>query len=426
MIIELPHQTANEGAIDVPQYKRPQSMLLDIPTMQPAEYSKNSTGVTCVTSFVRGLDCCVLIRRAVVLLLLTAWVTMSVVKVQQLLSEPTSTSTHWEEDNLLPHLTICPAATINTTVATIMNKGTEKQKSALLGNKTLLEFFWTAGLKLDDMLHNVVPTDSPGEYRDFFGTSWKASVHYLSGGLCATAKLSSKSDQLWSFIFLKMRPEFMSQGKAFEFLLHEPDTFWGEPLPLAQTYVIMNDTRFASIVITTYRQVRPSLRRSPCVTDPDYNQATCKRHCFFADMNCTLERIHNSEKRLCLAADFGYFKAYRLFKGLLTASESNCSCPVSCVRDRYTISARPGQALFNSDVELHIQPAGIRKVLETSISYTITDLMADIGGFLGLFLGWSLLTLCELAQDGAGWVKARCRRQPKPSKWAHHVLSILL
>ncbi|KAF0287373.1 Actin-binding Rho-activating protein [Amphibalanus amphitrite] len=194
-----------------------------------------------------GLDCCVLVRRAVVLLLLTAWVTMSVVKVQQLLSEPTSTSTHWEEDNQLPHLTICPAATINTTVATIMNKGTDKQKSALLGNKTLLEFFWTAGLKLDDMLHNVMPTDSPGEYRDFFGTF---------------------------------------------------------------------------------------LRRSPCVTDPNYNQANCKRHCFFADMNCTLERIHNSEKRLCLAADFGYYKAYRLFKGLLTASESNCSCPVSCVRDR--------------------------------------------------------------------------------------------
>ena len=45
--------------------------------------------------------------------------------------------------------------------------------------------------------------------------------------------------------------------------------------------------------------------------------------------------------------------------------------------------------------EVYIQSNGIKEVSKEYYTYEFSDLVGDVGGFLGLFLGWSLLGLSQ-------------------------------
>ena len=346
------------------------------------------------------------------LALLSAWLAMTVGKVQQYLSEPTSTSTHWEKDDHLPAFSVCPSRTVNDTINKILMHGSKKQRANLFGNLTLLEFFWMIGPKTDDILIDVMPTKAPGEFKDIYGIKWKTSVNYLFGGLCATTTLFPEPSKLWSHVILKNRPDFIRKGYVYNLILHGTSEYWGEILPTKQTYAVINSTRLANIIVTTDRETRENLRRAPCEADPDYSQAACEHRCFFDRMNCSFGPSGNSSKRVCMATDYSFYRTYTLAKRMSNAIlKNNCSCPNACIHDSYTISTRVGQPFLRNYMELYIQTSGIRKVLHTTVSYTVSDLAADLGGFLGLFLGWSLLTLFELLENGLAWMKNMYKRR---------------
>ncbi|KAF0296024.1 hypothetical protein FJT64_006487 [Amphibalanus amphitrite] len=79
------------------------------------------------------------------------------------------------------------------------------------------------------------------------------------------------------------------------------------------------------------------------------------------------------------------------------------ACPTSCVQDGFRIFVRPG--VFESDAEkltLTMTFEKVRRVMETSVTYSAPDLLADMGGYIGLLLGWSLLSLFSGAKELAG------------------------
>ena len=45
--------------------------------------------------------------------------------------------------------------------------------------------------------------------------------------------------------------------------------------------------------------------------------------------------------------------------------------------------------------EVYFQSNGIKEVSKEYYTYEFSDLVGDVGGFLGLFLGWSLLGLSQ-------------------------------
>ena len=367
--------------------------------------------MTAVALLRKKWDTAVLVRHLVLLALLTAWMAMTAVKVRQYRSEPTSTSTYWEEDDQLPAFSICPARIFNKTINNVLNYGTKEQRSDLFGNRTLLEFFWLIGLKTNDMLRSILPGDVRGEFQDVFGTNWTTSVNYLLGGLCSTTVVHPEPDQLWSHAVFAYHPDFIKEGEAYKIYIHGKSEYWGGFLPLKQTYTVINGTRLTNVIVTTDREVQDNMRRAPCEEDPNYSQATCLRRCFFAGLNCTIDPTENSSKRPCMAANYTFYKAYTVAKKIAETLHKNCSCPMECIRDSYTISTRPGRSILNGFMELHVLASGTRKVLLTTVSYTGYDLAADIGGFLGLFLGWSLFTLFELLQKGLSGAKDICKRR---------------
>ena len=367
--------------------------------------------MTAVELLRKRLDTAVLVRHLVLLILLVTWLAMTVVKVRQYRSEPISTSTYWEEDDQLPAFSICPARIFNKTINNILHHGTKEQRSDLFGNRTLFEFFWIIGLRTNDMLRSILPGDMRGEYQDIFGTNWTTSVNYLLGGLCSTSVIHPEPDKLWAHVVFAHHPDFMKEGEAYQIYIHGNSEYWGGFLPLKQTYALINGTRPTSVIVTTDREVKDNLRRAPCEEDPNYSQASCLRRCFFGGLNCTLEPTKNASKKPCMAKDYFFYKAYTVVRKITEALHKNCSCPIECIKDSYTISTRPGQSILNGFIELHVLTSGTRKVLHTTVSYTGYDLAADIGGFLGLFLGWSLFTLYELLQNGLSWARGMCKRR---------------
>ncbi|KAF0296021.1 hypothetical protein FJT64_006489 [Amphibalanus amphitrite] len=79
------------------------------------------------------------------------------------------------------------------------------------------------------------------------------------------------------------------------------------------------------------------------------------------------------------------------------------ACPLSCTQDWFRIYIRPGS--FESDADeftLTMTFEKVRRVMETSVTYSAPDLLADMGGHIGLLLGWSLLSLFSGAKELAG------------------------
>ena len=88
------------------------------------------------------------------------------------------------------------------------------------------------------------------------------------------------------------------------------------------------------------------------------------------------------------------------------------ACPQSCVQDRIRFITQP--RTWESDkrfLEIKIMFEQVRRVTETYVTYTWPDLLADMGGYMGLLLGWSLLSLYEGGQNLAVSVFRRLRRR---------------
>ena len=154
----------------------------------------------------------------------------------------------------------------------------------------------------------------------------------------------------------------------------------------------------------------PNMRRRPCVEDPTYSRSMCWRNCFFDSLNCSVTgNQEHQDKPLCRAVDwFWYRYAYASFTQ--TAEENTqirlldktkrksisypCPCPHSCILDRYKISSN--WLTFPTDTqEINLSFRRLVQVFENTVTYGSIDLMSDMGGFLGLFLGYSILSVFD-------------------------------
>ena len=74
-----------------------------------------------------------------------------------------------------------------------------------------------------------------------------------------------------------------------------------------------------------------------------------------------------------------------------------CSCPRPCSLYRYKLSIQPNTQVRSDAENIHLKVSLslLLRTTETSITYDVIDLLADIGGFVGLLLGYSLYSVFE-------------------------------
>ena len=95
--------------------------------------------------------------------------------------------------------------------------------------------------------------------------------------------------------------------------------------------------------------------------------------------------------------------------------------------DRYNIFSRP--YVLESSYTIRYIPLSFSPmvhILETKVTYGITSLLADMGGFLGLLLGYSILSVFDdvkifatkgiMSRFTSAITKQSAQRRPKPGR----------
>ena len=371
--------------------------------------------------------------RAATLLLLAVWAALVVSRFLTFLSEPTGTETHYETALDTPYVTIC-AYSFGVLGGEIVREyvGLPEEALEFVGNGTLQDLFRRGGYKLTDIMHDPLPIskqfrDDPN--RENYTTehgNWTTSINYRDGGICHTLQAGEGVSEvpLLTLNFYDKRPgcDLCKKEKRFYvYTVHVhrlPEDFWGQnDLHFeSEGYAAKASSNIlpygaSSLKINIEREIMPNMRRRPCVEDPTYSRSMCWRNCFFDSLNCSVTgNQEHQDKPLCRAVDwFWYRYAYASFTQ--TAEENSeirqldktkrksisypCPCPHSCILDRYKISNNwyHPQSYIKRHINLSFRR--VVQVFENTVTYGSIDLMSDMGGFLGLFLGYSILSVFD-------------------------------
>ena len=347
------------------------------------------------------------IGHLLVLVLVASWLGLTGFKVLEYLSEPTATKTIWERKDYLPPFTICPALR-----TTNVSEGNDPDRE----NDTLLKLFHDLALSPVKMMSNLEQSkDNPSEYIScqYYGClEFKTSVDLDEGGTCVTSKTENRD---YFGIVLLHNPLYMNNDSknplTYDIIFHgHADYYVLFGYVEDVVYFMSTVQRGLSATITTDRQIRANLRRDPCIQDPTYSKRLCERQCYLDWLNCSMYDNEVNKPR-CMASDAMWYKEAPPFKTFFDGDDglNACDCPKPCVTDSITVSIQPD--FFISDdnnTYVRLKPAPTMKVLHTYMRYTLSDLAADIGGFLGLFLGWSILSVCQLLPKPAKWACRQC------------------
>ena len=356
------------------------------------------------------------IGHLLVLVLVASWLCLTGFKVLEYLSEPTATKTIWERKHYLPPFTICPALR-----TTSVSEGNDPDRE----NDTLIKLFRDLALNPEDIIWGLEASkDNPSEYLSCESNGcmeFKMSVDLDYGGACVTSKAENKN---YFDISLLPNPLYEYEGSenplTYDIIFHGHVDFFADRYMEDVTYFMSTAQRGMSMTITTDRQIRANLRRDPCVEDPTYSKRLCERQCYLDRLNCSMYDDNEDNKPRCMASDATWYEEARPFKTFFNGDDglNACDCPKPCVTDSITVAIQPDFFIID-DNNTHVQlnSATTMKVLHTYVRYTLSDLAADIGGFLGLFLGWSILSVCQLLPKPAKWACRQCggAQDPPPS-----------
>ena len=368
-----------------------------------------------------------LTSRVVQLCLLAAWIALVVWKAIFFASEPTGSETSFVDKFHRPYITVCPyhGLSPNTTNVLVPNTSYQEQVD-VLGDGTLVDLYQREGFTLLDMMpwlenEKEFKADPKRENHSIYDGNWTTIINYAKGGLCQQFEVTGKNPHMP----LARRVDFQETAeeawlnfrnntrKAYTLHVHRLQDFWGakdvELTSLSDAemhaFDISDSMTQQEIVINVERESMPNMWRRPCAEDPSYSRSTCWRDCFFDSLNCSMTEGRASNKPLCEAVDLvWYIHEYETFilgkvmndKGVYVKKSDLCNCPRPCVVDRYNIFFRPSFS-ESDDLSIFFQVSfgPVMRLVETRITYGVIDLLSDMGGFLGLFLGYSILSVFD-------------------------------
>ena len=373
----------------------------------------------------RRWDLSRLTSRAVHLILLVAWVALVAWKIHTFISEPTASETHFEDGTHFPYVTVCPFLALGNDTLAYLDYPTP-DNIQYLNNISLLDLFKTEGMTIQEM-H---PSDPfrPWPVTDlveYYG-QWTEKVNYARGGLCHTLTMSNALDNpeenvyilglARQFNFTEVEPsenpeEWYEVRIAYGIYVHKQDDFWGgidkEFTKISDsemsTFWVTHGTSLQQLVINPERESTPNLRRQPCEEDPDYSRSKCWRDCYLDSLNCSLlEGDNTTTKPICKGVDYFWFAdIYNSFMFERPEEKEDfftnrCSCLRPCVFERYSLLSQPSVAKSTESwIMMNLFFSPVRRMSETAVTYDVIDLLADIGGFMGLLLGYSLLSVID-------------------------------
>ncbi|KAF0311226.1 hypothetical protein FJT64_017936 [Amphibalanus amphitrite] len=182
--------------------------------------------------------------------------------------------------------------------------------------------------------------------------------------------------------------------------------------------VLDGPPRFVFLSTSSHVHERPSLRRAPCNASEDYSYGVCLQSCYH-DYWAAVRKCARPE----MLAEFPELPECpfsQIGERLDFAEHApSCGCLPACrlerllVTENTVISKSPG--LEDNFMLLSVSMSQIpQQVAREQLSYHAVSLFSEMGGYISLLLGVSVVSVAELAAQGVGWCR-RALRAPAPA-----------
>ena len=232
---------------------------------------------------------------------------------------------------------------------------------------------------------------------------WTSKFYDFSvweNGFCHTYDPPGKSDPDYLnriYFMIANNPNYLD--KNYKIFIHERGQFWprynmmsfGQPDPLT-----LSPNKELEISFSINQITKLSKKGKECVEEEEYSFTRCLHDYAISTSNC---HIGEDKKGCTKKAFFNYFQILIHMKRHNIASvKRESGCYPKCKHTTYTLEVyektKDGNSNWTSEV--FIQPKSSEvKFSKEYYSFGSNDLISNIGGNLGLFLGWSLLTFFE-------------------------------
>ena len=143
-------------------------------------------------------------------------------------------------------------------------------------------------------------------------------------------------------------------------------------------------------------------KQDPCIVKRDYSLTECLQDYVTKNSNCKIDFFIRQKDQTLFCTE----RNYELYKEMLvelkqypmSEVQKRTGCYPKCKRIHYFYDVEQSKMTWNSNYtsEVFIEPKS--SVIEYSNEYyefDLNDLISSVGGNLGLFLGWSLLSISE-------------------------------
>ena len=253
---------------------------------------------------------------------------------------------------------------------------------------------------LPDLLSGAV--DGNGE--EINESDWKMGIARINRGKCFT--LNPASAVMGTKIKHHLKIKYTDDNITQFTLIHDPEFYILGPNPrtMPSVFSIQNPSYGTKILyIDTIQHVKMNLPTSPCQESGQYSLTKCVAEAMNKKIGCRPEWESSSEESMKICTDVNQLIKYEsVFRDLSNLDRNQISnrtgCLLPCRYKEYKILDTPLDSNGKSRTMHLIRSSNDVLVKTEQLVYPFSSFLAEFGGALGLFLGFSFLWVWDVIQ----------------------------
>ena len=257
-----------------------------------------------------------------------------------------------------------------------------------------------------------VPSDKHNLAGENFSDYWVSDIYDMrtyGNGVCHTYNPPAESNvgadsQFGIFLGLQSMNSFEDYNLvSFSLFLHEKGQFW--PLPSLNKLTI-SPNKSLEVSFSVLSRSRLADEDYSCAEEENYSFTRCLQDFIAKTVGCSLNWFQMSMHPKCSTKE-ELIETKKIMDWIKSSPGKNVSyisgCFQKCKSLEYDISEVSEEKIvwerdWISEVFINTNSAKEIQVIEF-ISYDLWNMIGDCGGYLGLFLGWSLLSILFYFQE---------------------------